>query len=1041
MYPDLIRSVRRLFLALLLACLLPACRPPPEPAPAPTEPPPEPEPPREMPAVSREATRETSPDHAAMIAASDFSYGYLPSGYLQASQAIRPDLFHLETGHYGLVLDLNNLPEARAGRWKEPAGMAELLHAGPGPVSSLPKAELAIELIGNGKTFRARRSGIGPIGNDRRLEGLRFWEWGRYVHHLDLQDLVFEDDEGQLLPTRTDLDLVAWPRALTMTARVTPTLAYRDGSAEGVSGFAHRIVNEPIKTPPELTGLDPVQSSIEFWVKVPEKVGHDRSSGYLFCMRNDKNPNNGYFLRLMGHGTVLGRIRAGGTSRKVYSIDSPWTAFRREQWNHIALTFADDAMVLYINGHEQKRTLLDEGRVPADGTVYLGTDGKEKTPILPADFDEVRIWNRVLTPEDIRKTALRRQPLRDRTGLVFEATFDDKPPPPEKQWNNITLRMQLKTESGTWEKSLPVSGAWKTGEEKSLTLQAFASGEEWPRPDLAVDFKSPDGKDVPVSYDPAVRAYVADVKRFKRPWKAGYAEIRDYDEFPIRVNNPTGDAVAVPFLLRLLEPANITGLCPILCDTNGVPTGLHVQITKNWHEPALGSYLRAYTLLPAAAGTSEYLLRIPYGFYGSLPMASHSPLSLVGWGGNGRWDQLAIGCWGETFCLNVDRTSSQAAITDVRMLMARQGTNAQAWTWTDAGWGGDWLTGNNEQGEALFPGDLKASYLAHGPCLTDVRYAGSFGPEREVTFEARVHTPRSDDYARTFLRLRYDFRKPVPTEGTWLFRVGRNRDIITPSYAYGNATGLVASADTPRGLTNGMFAVRDLDLPGAGPWWATLPGIYLERDNRLTGYSALIIRGYRASLGGTLHERPTLSLPASKPGTNGMTDLDIVLGAPAGVASFQPGDFVEMDLEWITLQNRPDDYYGPNEAYRAHLKEHPGSWKTTYREAAGNNLKVSVRGGTLLSSYPVFVRAGADSIQVEIEGGVGQVPIRFEGLPHPRYVLLRDDGQNYHLLDQDVHGNDSWQTDRDPETGLYAMSFNIPLDGLDRSTWVLKPVP
>ena len=122
--------------------------------------------------------------------------------------------------------------------------------------------------------------------------------------------------------------------------------------------------------------------------------------------------------------------------------------------------------------------------------------------------------------------------------------------------------------------------------------------------------------------------------------------------------------------LDLRPPANITGLCPILCDEDGRPTGIPVQLSKNWHYKPMGPYLMAYTMLPPHRAAT-YVLRVVYGFYGTLPSASHAQLSLIGYNdkGNGRWDQLAIGCWGETICFDMDMSLVDVAITDIRMLM------------------------------------------------------------------------------------------------------------------------------------------------------------------------------------------------------------------------------------------------------------------------------------------------------------------------------------------------------------------------------------
>lgn len=134
-----------------------------------------------------------------------------------------------------------------------------------------------------------------------------------------------------------------------------------------------------------------------------------------------------------------------------------------------------------------------------------------------------------------------------------------------------------------------------------------------------------------------------------------------------------------------------------------------------------------------------------------------------------------------------------------------------------------------------------------------------------------------------------------------------------------------------------------------------------------------------------------------------------------------------------------DDYYGPNEAYRAHLAENPRSWKTVNREAAGNDLEVQVTGGKLLHRYPVIIQSEQPEVTVQITGGVGAVPIRFEGLSSAKNYALYQviDGQP-RRLDQSIHGHDFWQTDYDPATGTNKMTFNLPLDGLKASTWVLK---
>ena len=109
----------------------------------------------------------------------------------------------------------------------------------------------------------------------------------------------------------------------------------------------------------------------------------------------------------------------------------------------------------------------------------------------------------------------------------------------------------------------------------------------------------------------------------------------------------------------------------------------------------------------------------------------------------------------------MDMSLVDVAITDIRSLMVRAGLRGRKWSWTNAGWGGDWLNVRDASQEKFFWTDLKTAYLAQGPCLTQARYRGCYGAQREVDFSAQVQTLRTDDYCRTFQKLRYTFTRDV----------------------------------------------------------------------------------------------------------------------------------------------------------------------------------------------------------------------------------------------------------------------------------------
>ncbi|MGJ8641688.1 MAG: LamG domain-containing protein [Opitutaceae bacterium] len=972
----------------------------------------------------------------------NYSFGYWLNGFRKNPNDSSPDQLVIETGYYGLVLDLANLDQARFGRITETNDYTSALEIGTRNLDSLPAAELSIELASSGKVFKAKHSVTGPRSDSKRLQDTWLWESGRYLQHFDLHHLVFIDDDGNELSCDARLQVVAWPDSLTLNAEITPTPPSVDGATFGVVGNGHSVVQKPLVLD-DVSELSTDTFSLECWVNVPRDPSKT-NTGLLLSKNGSQNENGHIGFNIRGNRTNASVNIGGGPRNRHLLREQSHTPFNLDAWNHLALTYDGQTMHYYINGRLESSQSFNQARTPVPGDILLGAGNGENSATY-GNFDQIRLWDRALSSNEIKAHAAHPDKLPNPKGLRYEKSFDTEsdPKPTEYIWRDVTTRIQLTTTDQAFEQRSPTFESWEVGDSKTLTLNCDLTPEILAKNRSSVTVRTADRQTIQSVFQPELNCQVAEVKKIKRDWKTGYTDIRNYDEFILEIDTVGEGSQEVPFMLYLRNVANITGLLPMLCYEDGTPTGIPVQLSKNWHEKKLGSYLRAYVILPSQSDKQTYKLRIAYGFYGSLPSASHAQLSLVGYAGNSRWDQLAIGCWGETICFDVDRSCVDVGITDVRMLMARIGADGKRWSWTNAGWGGDWLYAKDSNGNRHHPNELKTAYLAHGPCLTDVQYDGNYGSQREISFDAKIQTLRTDDYARTFQKFHYTFNKEVSAESAWLFKMGRTNGYTCPTLAYGNAEGLIASEATALSLQRGDYVVEHQQLTGSAPWWVSFPGASQTKDDgKGNGYRALVIRDYRATFNGKTYTQPTISAPVHQTNKGQSPNVDLLLTAPADVTRFMPGDTIEMDLEWITLHRVADDYYGPNETYRTHLTANPNSWKTTYREAIGNDLKVTVTGGTLINNYPIKIQAEADEIQVQIQGGVGYVPIRFAGLSSPTgYTLYRVINGQATPLDQSVHGNDFWQTDTDSQTNSFSRVYNLPLDGLETSTWVLRSSP
>lgn len=983
----------------------------------------------------------------------EHSFSYWLNGMRKSEDDTSAAVLCFETGYYGFSLDLENFEQTNFGRYDTALDYSEAMKAGATRLNELKPIELALEIESEGTVYRAIgcRPSLGTHATypevARKYDAGKLvqhldaslWESGRLVQHYDLQRLQFESADGKVLSCQGLLDIVVWPQSLTLTAEVSPTPTYSQGWHRGVEDSGWCLIEKARKLS-EHDGLDSKNFTVECWVKIPEVLEHPRAS---WLLSKNGNPNSaGFYGFKMEYGKVSAVLNTAGGSEHLHTIEQPSYKPLARIWNHLVLTYDGDTMSYYLNGKLQGSESIKEARTPGNGSLWLGQSDKKDKAISKGVFDQIRIWGHALSKEEVKAHTSKPTELSSRNGLILEENFDssDAPVITDPVWKDATLRLSLKNEDHQWQAQKKMSGEWQVGEKKQVTLNCNLSPVAINTAPISIQVSGSDDQEFPVTFDDMTNGYVAEVKKVKRNWKTGYTDIRNYDEFDIIVENTGEAAINIPFLFYLRDVANVTGVCPMLCDADGVPTGIPVQLSKNWHDAKLGAYLRSYMQIPAQPGTSTYRLRLVYSFYGTLPSASHAQLSLVGYGGLGRWDQLTIGSWGETFCFDMDMSCVDVAITDVRMLMARNGLKGGKWNWTDAAWGGDWLKVNDAKDQKLYFSELKTAYMAHGPCLTEVRHNGCYGSQREMDLATTIRTLRTDDFARTFQGIDYSFNQEVSAEDGWLFKMGGSIRSISPAIAYGNRSGLLKSEEVPSDLKLGEMYIDRVTLSGEGPWWVGFPGGYTNHDKDWgTGSRGLIIRSYEATFNGKTYTNPTISMAVLMALDDGRKNLDLYLTPPAGVTRYLPQDSVKMDLEWITLPRFANDYYGPNEAFRTHLTEHPKSWKTIHRAAIGNDLDVQVSGGTLLHTYPIIIQADDPEVALQIKGGLGMVPIRFEGLKSAKaYALYQIVDGNEVQLDQSNHGNDFWQTDFDAKSNSYKMTFNLPLDGIESSKWVLR---
>jgi hypothetical protein len=489
-----------------------------------------------------------------------------------------------------------------------------------------------------------------------------------------------------------------------------------------------------------------------------------------------------------------------------------------------------------------------------------------------------------------------------------------------------------------------------------------------------------------VEYSAASDAWEVSIPKQDWPADGGPAYNKDLldriSHFDLKLKNTT-DAPRDVSLRFVHDYHPVTGYVPMLLDAKGDQTGIPMQNSKNWHDFRPQPYSKTWinitarlTLAPKASVDFEYI--IPHAQWQGVPLSSAAQLSLIGWGYNGFWTQMALGAWGESVCLQAGRTMRRAFITDVRPFEVI-GRGGEPYDWTSNVGGGDIGKVVDDQGKLITWQGSVREYAMIGPNLSHVRVTERSAKDR-MRLQIDSYLPRSNSINRSYFKVKLEALEDVAFNEFALFQLGNDyyNEMESTKIGWGSLDGLVSEA-TPAAAEWGTV-MAPVELSGEQPW-VSLYANDPEPKRQGRAVRGVVIRGYRADLGGKEYTAPWLGAART------MTRLNAELVLPPEIKQLKAGDTIEFTVEMDILPFSVDAYFGADAALKQRLEATPDSWQLTAYEAQHQQVRINDQVQVFPATYALTV-GKQQTFTVSSHSKMDTVCVT--GLPNPETWTLEE---------------------------------------------------
>ena len=173
-----------------------------------------------------------------------------------------------------------------------------------------------------------------------------------------------------------------------------------------VGQYSRSFANGQFMDFPHTTALASQYFTVETWIR-PLAFAGGKDPSYWLVSKNGDELMDGHYSLLMSHNNIGAYLNIGGGRENCYSAWSHDNLISSNDWTHVAMTYDGTNLSVYCNGRLAARTdvscqsSVSSFRSTGTGLLRLGKRADGYNPSFAGLMDDIQIYNRALSPEEI----------------------------------------------------------------------------------------------------------------------------------------------------------------------------------------------------------------------------------------------------------------------------------------------------------------------------------------------------------------------------------------------------------------------------------------------------------------------------------------------------------------------------------------------------------------------------------------------------------------------------------------------------------------